>query len=118
QHLALYTVGEGQVRKTLEATGVVDFDNDQATSVIAAMSGPVTRLLVEPGQVVRAGQVLATVASGDYAAAVSTYQKAAKTAATLRRVADADKDLVQHNGVSAREAAQAETDAVNAEADR
>ncbi len=35
-----------------------------------------------------------------------------------RRLADLDKDLLQHNGVAQREAEQAETDAANAEADR
>ena len=37
---------------------------------------------------------------------------------TARRLADLDKDLLQHNGVAQREAEQAETDAANAEADR
>ena len=41
--------------KTIEATGVVDFDNDQATSVLAPFSGPVSRLLVSPGDKVRQG---------------------------------------------------------------
>jgi cobalt-zinc-cadmium efflux system membrane fusion protein len=118
QHIGLTTVGGAAYHKAIEATAVVDFDNDQATSVIAAMSGPVTKILVQPGQAVAAGQVLATVASGDYATAVGAYQKAAKTADTLRKVADADRDLAQHNGVSAREAEQAQTDAQNAEADR
>jgi len=118
QHIRLYTVAPGGFRRAVEATGVVDFDNDQATSVVAPMSGPVAALLVQPGQVVRAGQVLATVASPDYATAVATYRKADVSARNARRLADADKDLVQHNGVSAREAQQAETDAQNAESDR
>jgi membrane fusion protein, heavy metal efflux system len=39
------------------------------------------------------------------------------TARTARRVANLDKDLLAHQGVSAREAEQAETDAASAEAD-
>jgi cobalt-zinc-cadmium efflux system membrane fusion protein len=118
QHIQLYTVAPSSFRKSVEAAGVVDFDNDQATSVIAPISGPVTKLLVEPGQKVRAGDTLALVDSPDYSAAISAYAKALATAKTNRQLADADKDLAQHNGVSQREAAQAETDAVNAEADR
>lgn len=118
QRVRLFTVAPGGYQKSIEATGVVDFDNNQATSVIAPMSGPVSRLLVEVGQPVRAGQPLATVDSPDYATAVSTYRKAVATAQNTRRIAEADKDLVQHNGVSAREAEQAQTDAANAEADR
>jgi cobalt-zinc-cadmium efflux system membrane fusion protein len=86
--------------------------------VIAPMSGPVTRLMVSPGDHVEKGQALAAVASSDYAAAVSAYQKAVATAANARRIADADKDLVLHQSVSQREAEQAQTDAANAEADR
>ena len=118
QHIALYTVAATPFQKTIEASGVVDFDNDQATSVLAPFSGPVSRVLVSPGQQVRAGEVLATVDSGDFAAAISGYAKALATARTSRQLAEADKDLVQHNGVSQREAQQAQTDAANAEADR
>ncbi|GAB2533397.1 efflux RND transporter periplasmic adaptor subunit [Rhodanobacter koreensis] len=114
----LYTVAPSQFRKTVEATGAVDFDNDQATSVLAPFSGPVSRLLVSPGQHVKKGEPLAEVDSPDFAAAVSAYVKAIVTAKNARRLADADKDLVQHNGVSQRENEQAQTDAANAEADR
>jgi membrane fusion protein, heavy metal efflux system len=61
---------------------------------------------------------LAEVDSADFAAAIGTYRKALATARTDRLLADLDKDLIQHHGVSQREAQQAETDAVNAEADR
>ncbi len=56
--------------------------------------------------------------SPDFAAAVAAYHKALASAQTNRKLADLDKDLAQHNGISQREAAQAETDATNAEADR
>ena len=118
RNIHLYKVGQSTFHKTVETTGVVDFDNDQATSVLAPFSGPVSRLLVSLGEHVKLGAPLAVVDSPDFAAAISAYRKAISTAQTLRRLADLDKDLVQHNGVSKREADQAETDAVNAEADR
>ena len=118
QNLTLYSVAPAKFRRTVEAAGVVDFDNDQATSVLAPFGGPVTRLMVALGAQVKKGDPLAAVASPDFAAALSGYQKALATAQTNRRLADLDKDLLQHNGVAQREAAQAETDAVNAEADR
>jgi cobalt-zinc-cadmium efflux system membrane fusion protein len=118
KHIRLYTVAPSQWRKTVDATGTVDFDNEHATSVLAPFSGPVSRLLVAPGERVSKGEPLAMVDSPDFAAAVDAYRKAVATAATLRRLADLDKDLVQHQGVSKREADQAETDAVGAEADR
>jgi cobalt-zinc-cadmium efflux system membrane fusion protein len=58
------------------------------------------------------------VESPDFATAISGYQKALSTAHTNRKLADLDQDLLTHNGVAQREAAQAETDAANAEADR
>jgi membrane fusion protein, heavy metal efflux system len=118
QHIQLVTVAQADFHKTIEAPGVVDFDNDQSTSVASPISGLVTRLLVSPGQQVAAGQALAMVDSSDFAAATSAYAKALATARTTRQLADADKELAQHNGISAREAQQAETDAVNAAADR
>jgi cobalt-zinc-cadmium efflux system membrane fusion protein len=118
RNLRLYQVAQSTFRKTVETTGVVDFDNDQATSVLAPFSGPVSRLLVSLGEHVKLGAPLAVVDSPDFATAISAYRKAIATAQTLRRLADLDKDLTAYNGVSKREADQAETDAVNAEADR
>lgn len=118
QHIQLVTVARSDFHKTIEAAGVVDFDNDQSTAVASPISGLVTRLLVTPGQQVAAGQALALVDSSDFAAATSAYAKAVATARTTRQLADTDKELAQHNGVSAREAQQAETDALNAAADR
>jgi cobalt-zinc-cadmium efflux system membrane fusion protein len=117
QHIHLHTVASSTFRRTVEASGAVDFDNDQATSVIAAFSGPVSKLLVNPGDKVRKGDALAIVDSADFATAVSTYRKALATARTNRRLADLEKDLLQHRGVAQREEDQAQTDAANADAD-
>jgi membrane fusion protein, heavy metal efflux system len=118
QRINLYMVAPSKYRKTIETTGIVDFDNEQATSVLAAFSGPVSRLLVAPGDRVKKGDPLALVESADFATAISAYRKAIATAQTTRRLADLDKDLLQHQGIPRREAEQAETDATNAESDR
>jgi membrane fusion protein, heavy metal efflux system len=118
QNIRLYGVESSKFRKTIEAIGIVDFDNNRATTVLAPFSGPVSRLLVSLGDQVKEGEPLAAVDSPDFATAIGTYRKALSTAKTDRRLADLDKDLIQHHGVSQREAAQAETDAINAEADR
>jgi membrane fusion protein, heavy metal efflux system len=117
-HIQIHEVQSAVFHRTIETTGVVDFDNDQATSVLAPFSGPVSRLLVSLGQQVKKGDALAAVDSPDFAAAISAYQKALATAQTNRKLADLDRDLLAHKGVAQREAAQAETDAANAEADR
>jgi len=117
-HIHLYTVVPVGFREKIEAPGTVDFDNDQSTAVVSPFSGPVTRILVALGQHVIKGQPLALVQSGDYATAIGAYRKAVVTAQNARRLANADRDLAAHNGISAREAAQAQTDAASAEADR
>ena len=117
-HVQLYTVVPVRYRETVEAPGTVDFDNDQATSVVSPFTGRVTRIFVALGQHVSKGQPLAMVASADVANAVAAYRKAAVASANARRVAAADRDLAAHNGISEREAAQAETDAASADADR
>jgi cobalt-zinc-cadmium efflux system membrane fusion protein len=118
QHIHFYKIASSSFRKTVETTGIVDFDNDQSTSVLAPFSGPVSRLLVSLGDHVKQGSALAVVDSPDFASSISAYRKAIATAQTTRRLADLDKELIEHNGVAKREAEQAETDAVNAEADR
>jgi cobalt-zinc-cadmium efflux system membrane fusion protein len=117
-HFQLYTVSPVGYRERIEAPGTVDFDNNQATSVVSPFTGPVTRIFVAVGQPVAKGQPLAAVASADLATAVGAYRKAVVAAANARRVASADRDLAAHNGISEREAAQAQTDAAGAEADR
>lgn len=111
------TLQPSSFRRTIETTGTVDFDNDQATTVLAPVSGPVSRLLVSLGAKVHAGDVLATAASPDYATAISTYRKAVQTARNARRIAELAEQL-SHNNLSRKEVEQAQTDAANAEADR
>lgn len=116
-HIRLYDVVRAGYHRTVEAAGSVDFNNDHATAVLAPISGPVSRLLVDIGDRVKQGDALATVESPDYAAAVTAYRKALTTAHTARRLADLEKDLVEHQGVAKREEDQAQADAANADAD-
>jgi cobalt-zinc-cadmium efflux system membrane fusion protein len=117
QNIHRYTVEPSQFHKTVDTTGTVDFDDDQATTLLAPMSGPVSRLLVSLGAQVEAEQPLAEVDSPDFASAVSAYRKALATAKTTRQLAEMDQQLIGQHGVTLREAEQAKTDAANAEAD-
>ncbi len=118
QHIRVVTVGVSDFHKSVDANGIVDFDNDRSTAILAPISGPVSRLLVDLGAHVRKGEALAEVESPDYATAVTTYRKTDAAARNARRLADLDKDLLAHSSISAREASQAESDAVGAESDR
>ena len=118
RHIAIYKVEPESYRKSVDANGIVEFDKDQSTTILAPISGPVTRILVTLGQKVRRGTPLAALASPDYATAIGAYQTAIAAARAARHVADMDEDLLKHHGVSQREAEQAEADAVSAEANK
>lgn len=117
QNIHLAAVEASEFHKTIDTTGTVDFDNDQATIVLAPMSGPVTKLMVSVGDKVTNNQPLAEVDSPDFAAAISAYRKALSTAKITRQLADQDAQLFDHHGVSLRESEQAKIDAANAQAD-
>lgn len=105
-------------RPTVEVSGTVAFDGDHSTQVLAPISGPVTRVLVEPGARVAAGQPLAYVSSPDFAAAVGTYRKAQAAARNALRVAERDSALFANDALARQDLEQAQTDAAAAVADR
>ena len=117
QKLHTETIKASTFRRSVETTGTVDFDADQATTVLAPFGGPVTHLAVSLGAKVKKSDVLATVASPDFATAISTYRKAVATAKNARRIAALTEQLSQNN-LSRKEVEQAQTDAANAESDQ
>jgi len=112
------TVEPAQYRTKITTTGVVDFDHDRATDVLAPFSGAVGKVLVTQGQRVAKGQALAEVVSPDFTAAAGAYRKAALAANAADAVASNDRDLFAHQAISQRENAQAQADAASADADR
>ena len=114
----VYTMEPVRYRTTITTTGVVDFDRNRATDILAPFSGAVTRVLVTQGQHVAKGQALAEVASPDFTTAAGAYRKAVLAANAADAVAANDRDLYAHQAVSQRENAQAQADAASADADR
>jgi cobalt-zinc-cadmium efflux system membrane fusion protein len=112
------TIVTSHFRRTVETTGTVAFDADQATQVLASISGPVSRLLVTVGTAVRKAEPLASIASPDFGAAVGAFRKAEVAARNFRRIADLNAQLFQNDALARREMEQSETDAISAEADR
>jgi cobalt-zinc-cadmium efflux system membrane fusion protein len=102
---------------TVTTTGTVAFNGDQSTQVLAPISGPVQRVLAEPGTHVARGQPLAVVSSPDFAAAVADFRKAQAEAQNARRIADLDEQLFKNDAIARRDMEQAQTDAISAEAD-
>jgi cobalt-zinc-cadmium efflux system membrane fusion protein len=118
QRLDLITVDSASYRPVIEVTGTVAFDGDQSTTVLSPVSGPVTRVLVQPGDRVSRGQPLAYVTSPDFAAAVADFRKAAASERNLSRIARLDSALFANDALARRDLEQAETDALAAHADR
>jgi cobalt-zinc-cadmium efflux system membrane fusion protein len=105
-------------RPVVQTTGTVEFNGDRSTQVLAPVSGPITRILVNPGAVVQRGQALATVTSPDFAAATAAYRKAQAAYNNAQRIADLDAQLFRNDAIPRRELEQAQTDAASAAADR
>jgi cobalt-zinc-cadmium efflux system membrane fusion protein len=118
EHLKIAPVATVAFRPEVQTTGTVAFDGDLSTQVLSPISGPVLRILVQPGAWVKRGTVLANVSSPDFASAVSDFRKAQATAVQARRVATLDSALFKNDGIARRDMEQAQTDAVSAEADR
>ncbi len=112
------TVAVTQYHATITTTGVVDFDRNRATDILAPFSGAVTKVLVTQGQHVAKGQALAEVASPDFATAAGAYRQTVLAAKAADAVASNDRDLFAHQAISERENAQAQADAATADANR
>jgi membrane fusion protein, heavy metal efflux system len=118
EHLKIVPVAVVSFRPEVQTTGTVAFDGDLSTQVLAPISGPVMRILVQPGAWVKRGAALATVSSPDFATAVSDFRKAQAAAVQARRVAVLDSALFKNDAIARRDMEQAVTDAISAEADR
>jgi cobalt-zinc-cadmium efflux system membrane fusion protein len=118
QSIQVLTVEPASYHTSITTTGVVDFDHNHATDVLAPFSGPVTRVLATLGQRVAPGQALAMVNSPDFTTAVGSYRKALISAAAADEIATNDRFLYQHKAISERENANAQAAAISADADR
>ena len=103
---------------TILTTGTVVFNGERSTQVVAAISGPVSKLLVDLGDSVRVGQPLATVASPDFAASVAAYRKSETALRNAQRIEALDEKLYANDALARAELDQAKSDLLAAEADR
>ena len=116
-HLQIVQVREADLDTDVKTTGTVDWDNDHTTQAITQVSGPITRLLVDTGTKVTAGQPLLYVASPDVTAAFSTYRKARNRLDLAKRNLDRNRDLLEHKAISERDFEQVQADYNDAETD-
>jgi cobalt-zinc-cadmium efflux system membrane fusion protein len=94
----------------LKTTGTVDWDNDHTSQAITQVSGPITRILVDTGARVSAGQPLLYVASPDITGAFSTYRKALNRLALAKQTLERNRDLLEHKAIAQRDFEQVQAD--------
>ncbi|MGH9775602.1 MAG: efflux RND transporter periplasmic adaptor subunit [Candidatus Acidiferrales bacterium] len=117
QHVKVVTLAPVTLTRTLRLSGAVAYNAFRTTPVITQVGGPVSRILVAPGQFVHKGEPLLDITSPDYSQMRSAYLKARDT----YRVADKNylraQDLYAHNAIAERDLLQAESDRNLAQAD-
>lgn len=116
-HIQIVTVVSSTLTRTLRLTGAVAYNGFATTPVITQASGPVSRIVVSPGQIVRAGQPLLYVASPDFSQLRATYLKANDAFKLADREHARAKDLYDHHAIAEKDLIAAETARNQAEAD-
>jgi cobalt-zinc-cadmium efflux system membrane fusion protein len=116
-HVQVITIQQAKLTRTLRLTGAVAYNAFKTTPVITQVGGPVSRILVVPGQHVHQGEPMLEVASPDYSQLLDTYLKARDTFRVTDKNYDRAKDLYEHNAIAERDLLQAESDRNQAQAD-
>ncbi len=116
-HVQVLTVQPTTLTRSLRLTGAVAYNSFRTTPVITQVSGPVSRVVVVPGQRVAQSQPMLYVASPDYSQLRTNYLKA-KDAYVLAQKANARaQDLYQHHAIAEQNLEQAESAEVQAGGD-
>jgi membrane fusion protein, heavy metal efflux system len=116
-HVQVVTIQPVKLTRTLRLSGAVAFNAFSTTPVITQVGGPVSRILVVPGERVKQGQPLLDVSSPDYSVLLAAYLKAKDTYRVADKNYDRAKDLFEHHAISDRDLLQAESDRNQAQAD-
>jgi len=117
QHVQVVTIEPTTLNHTLRLTGTVAYNAFNTTPVITQVGGPVSRILVVPGQHVKAGEPMLDVSSPDYSQLLDAYLKAADASRLAEKNYNRAQDLYQHHAIAERDLEQAESDRTQAQAD-
>lgn len=116
-HIQIVTVSPSTMTRTLRLTGAVAYNGFATTPVITQVSGPVSRIVVSPGENVHSGQPLLYVASPDFSQLRATYIKSADAFRLADREYARAKDLYDHHAIAEKDLIAAESARNQAEAD-
>ena len=116
-HVQVLTVQPTTLTRSLRLTGAVAYNSFRTTPVITQVSGPVSRVVVVPGQNVHQGEPMLYVASPDYSQLRTNYLKAKDGYALAQKAYARAQDLYQHQAIAEQNLEQAESAEVQAGGD-
>jgi cobalt-zinc-cadmium efflux system membrane fusion protein len=116
-HIQVVTVQPTTLTRTLRLTGAVAYNNFRTTPVITQVSGPVSRVVVVPGERVHKGQPMLYVASPDYSQLRTNYLKAKDAYSLAQKTYARSQDLYEHHAIAVKDLEQAESAQVQAGGD-
>ncbi len=113
-HVQVLTVQPTKLTRSLRLTGAVAYNSFRTTPVITQVSGPVSRVVVVPGQKVRQGEPMLYVASPDYSQLRTNYLKAKDAYALAQKAYARAQGLYQHHAIAEQNVEQAQSAEVQA----
>jgi cobalt-zinc-cadmium efflux system membrane fusion protein len=116
-HVQVLTVEPSTLTRSLRLTGAVAYNGFHTTPVITQVSGPVSRVVVVPGERVTQSQPMLYVASPDYSQLRTNYLKAKDAYALAQKAYARAQDLYQHHAIAEQAMEQAESAEVQAGGD-
>src|SRR5713226_1362644 len=102
-HLRIVPVKTTTWSIVIHTTGTVDWDADHTTQAITQVNGPISRILVDTGARVKAGDPLLYVSSPDVANAISTYKKARNREDLAQRTLKRTQELLERGAVAQKD---------------
>ena len=109
-HLSIVDAKKANWPVDVQTTGTVDWDADHTTQAITQVNGPITRIVVDTGAHVKAGDPLLYVASPDISGAASAYRKAKNRLDQAQRTLDRNKDLLAHKAIAQKDLDDSQSD--------
>ena len=116
-HVQVLTVQPTTLPRSLRLTGAVAYNSFRTTPVITQVSGPVSRVVVVPGQKVHQGEPMLYVASPDYSQLRTNYLKAKEAYALAQKAYARARDLYEHQAIAEQNLEQAQSAEVLASGD-
>jgi cobalt-zinc-cadmium efflux system membrane fusion protein len=116
-HVQIIHVEPTTLVRTLRLTGAVAYNGFRTIPVITQVSGPVSRIVVFPGQHVKQGEPMLYATSPDYSQLRTNYLKAKSAYALAEKNYVRTKDLYEHKAIAEQVLEQAESAQVQAGGD-